>query len=158
MASINESRQTVFPLPAETDLSPTSVFSLSNFLFIFTYFISFCEMISIYLKVQLLKFIKRTVIRVWNQSLSWWADRYLANYLVIALAVFMVKEALLHSFVCGTRWLTYIMWHFGNSFERAQKDQANKSGDLKGEVKRQRQIRSKQMREGSDVRLGVKHR
>lgn len=46
----------------------------------------------------------------------------------------------------------------GHSFERAHKDQANKSGDLKGEVKRQGQIKSKQIREGSDVRLGVKHR
>lgn len=45
----------------------------------------------------------------------------------------------------------------GNSFERAQKVRANQSEDLKGEMKRQRQVRAKPIRKGPDVRMSVKH-
>jgi len=45
----------------------------------------------------------------------------------------------------------------GNSFERAQKVQAIKSENLKGEMKRQRQVRAKQIRKGPDVSMSVKH-
>lgn len=147
-------------------LNPISL-QLQHFYFLFfigmfPYFILFffCKMTLIYPKAQLLKFRNGNYqgMKPVSFLLSWQVLSQLPCH-HLGDETLMVKETLMLGSVCGTRWLLntecgfwVIVW------KQFWKSKQTKVEISREEGKKQGQVRAKQIREGSGVRISVEHR